>query len=509
LTSGLPRITFALGAIGKVFSVALLLPIPIAFAYEPWDTTLGPFHLPRTAIPFAASFLLATGAWVAARAIGRKHAHEELTERSAYLTVAVGWLGVAALAMLPFLFSGTFSSTTDALANAFFESMSGLTGTGATVIDHPEALPAGLLFWRALTQWLGGLGIIILTVALLSRLTHGGLQLFQSEVVAPGRLRPKVAEVARGMWRIYLAITLVFIGLLWLVFTTRQGMAPKPALLESALETFSAYGNGAFASHAGSFVPQDGAVAALLSLMMLAGATNFTLVFLLARRLQWKPLVRNPEWRFYLLWLAAAAALVGLLRWGSGTPPVAAFSQGGFAVVSLGTGTGFAAGDYAYWSAGLHALFPILLLLTLVGGCAGSAAGGVKGFRALVLGRTVARELRRILHPRAIIPVRVGRVAIPEDSVSAVVAFFFTYLTIWVIGAIGLALLEPNLGSDYATGGSLAALGNVGTNFGQLASLGYQALSWPAKLLLSALMWIGRMEIFAALLVFMPRAWRH
>ncbi|MCA1819824.1 MAG: hypothetical protein LC620_07235, partial [Halobacteriales archaeon] len=197
------RVTSAIAAMVRLFSFAILIPIPVALAYEGWTKPVLGLNLPPTVLVFGAAFLVATVFWVPARLLTRRIAGEDLPDREAYLTVAVGWLVVAAFAMLPFLLSRTIGNPVD----AYFEAMSGLTGTGASVLGDPSALPASILFWRAFTQWLGGLGIIVLTVALLSKLTHGGLQLFRSDVAGqvPTRIQPRLVEVARGLWRIYLA----------------------------------------------------------------------------------------------------------------------------------------------------------------------------------------------------------------------------------------------------------------------------------------------------------------
>lgn len=503
------RVVSAVASVARLASAALLVPIPIAFAYEEADWALGGLRVPHTALAFAASAVVACLFWVPARFATRRIAHEDLPERESYVAVALGWLAVAALAMLPFLLSQAIRSPVE----AFFEAMSGLTGTGASVLADPSVLPESLLFWRAFTQWLGGLGFIVVIVALLSRLTHGGLQLFRGEVAgqAPTRVQPRLAEVARDLWRIYLAFTLIFIVALAALLHFHAGLDAPTAFLHGMTDTFSAYGNGAFFGHPASVASLDNGFAeALLAVMMLAGATNFTLVFLLLRRGRWRPLAHDPELRFYGAWVGAAVVLVAAILWrldpAYRLDPVGALRHGAFDAISMATGSGLTTGDYAQWP---PAAMMVLFLLILVGGTAGSAAGGVKAFRALLLLRTVRRELRRLLHPRAIIPVRVGRRVVPEETVTAVVAFFFTYLMAWVTGTLLLALFERGLPLEVAAGASLSALGNVGTHFGALAATGHGELHWYSQVLLTGLMWIGRMEIFAALLVFTPSTWKR
>jgi trk system potassium uptake protein len=504
------RVLSAIAALARLANFALLVPIPVALAYEPWvpHPNLAGIHLPGSVLVFATAAILVALFWVPARFFTRRLAESDLPDREAYVAVAVGWLVVAAFAMLPFLLSQAIPNPVE----AYFEAMSGLTGTGSSVLHDASGMAPSLLFWRAFTQWLGGLGIIVLTVALLSKLTHGGLQLFRSEVAgqAPTRIQPRLAELARDLWRIYLAFTLLFIVVLAALLHFHVGRPPQEAFLSAMTDTFSAYGNGAFFRHAESVAVYGSAwVEGLLSVMMLAGATNFTLVFLLLRRGRLRPLLQDPELRFFYAIVAIAIVAVAASLWRFSPmyadEPLAAARHGAFAAISAATGTGLANADASLWPAATTAM---LLLLILVGGTAGSAAGGVKAFRALVLFRTVRRELRRLPHPRAIIPVRVGGRTVAEDTVTAVVAFFFTYLTAWVAGTLLLSLFQPGFSLDEAAGASLAALGNVGASFGPVHEGGYGDLHWYSQVLLSGLMWIGRMEIFAALLLFTPSTWR-
>lgn len=498
------RVVGALGGVLRLFSAALLLPIPVAFAYERADSTLfGLVDVPAMAVVFAASAGVCTLAWVPMRLLGRRRMHEDLLDREAYLTVALAGLLVAAFAMLPFLLSRAVPRPMD----AWFEAMSGLTGTGITAIAPGTDLPPSLVWYRAFTQWLGGLGIIVLTVALLSKLTHGGLQLLRSEASAHAstRIQPKIAEVAKGLWRMYGLITVVLVAALTLVLHLHVGMSGHDAAFHGMVATFAAYGTGSFTDPGFAAVLADGWVRVIMGATMLLGATNFTLTFLLLRRGQAKPLLQNPEWRFFLAALATGAALLALLLWRSGTPAGLALDAGGFTAISMATGTGLVHPAAVHFP---QAAVLVLLLLILVGGTAGSASGGLKAFRGLVLLRVVGREIRRILHPRAVIPVRVAGRVIPETGVSAVIAFFFTYLILWVLGGFLIAFLEPSLDLTTVSTTVLAALGNVGAGIGVLSD-GVWDLRATSKFVLSTLMWFGRMELFAAILVFTPRSWRN
>lgn len=252
----IPRVLGAISAGVRLTGVLLLLPIVVAFAYEPHDLAIGSFLVPSSITPFLASAALCGLLWIPLRIVTRRAMQEDLLEREAYLAVALGWLVCTALAGLPFLASGTLGPL-----ESFFEAMSGLTGTGLTALHSIDGTAVSLLFWRALLQWIGGLAFIVLTAALLSRLTHGGLQFFRRETGQTGvRLRPHLAKTARELGKAYLGLTALFVALLFLVLRFRLGMEDGQAILESIVETFAAYGNGAFTLHANSAFHDNGSV---------------------------------------------------------------------------------------------------------------------------------------------------------------------------------------------------------------------------------------------------------
>jgi trk system potassium uptake protein TrkH len=497
------RILAAIAAAARLATLLFLAPIVVAFLYEPRDLMVGSVAVPGAAVPFAVAAVLSTAVWLPLHILTRRAAQEELLEREAYLAVALGWIVCTALAGLPFLASGALGPL-----ESFFEAMSGLTGTGLSALANVESAGAALLFWRAFLQWAGGLAFIVLTAALLSRLTHGGLQFFRREGAghAGARIRTHLASTARELGKAYVGLTALFAVLLFMVLRIKLHMQDAPAALEAVVETFAAYGNGAFTLHAAPAFHEDGAVQAVLSLMMLAGATNITLAFLLVRRGQVRNLVTNPEWRFFFGLVATTVVGVALLLVRAGAAPAHAAREAAFTVTSLATGSGLFSTDYAVWPGAAQL---VLLFAILVGGTAGSAAGGIKVFRAQTLLRVVRREVRRLLHPRAVIPVRVGQRVVPEQTVSAVVAFFFTYLLAWLLGAFLLLVFE-SMGVLDATSVSLAALSNVGAGFGSVGpTIGTAHLTGLSKVVLSFLMWFGRMEVFAALLVFTPSSWKN
>ncbi|HUR63557.1 MAG TPA: potassium transporter TrkG, partial [Candidatus Thermoplasmatota archaeon] len=246
----------------RLTAVVLLAPIAVAYLYEPSDTLVLGFLVPGGVLPFVVSAVLAVAVWLPLHIVTRRAAQEELLEREAYLAVALGWVVCTALAGLPFLAAGKLGPVA-----AFFEAMSGLTGTGLSALAQVDGTSLSLLFWRALLQWVGGLAFIVLTAALLSRLTHGGLQFFRSEGGghAGARIRPRLAETARELGKAYVGLTALFAVLLFFVFRFKLGMEDAPAVLEAVVETFAAYGNGAFTLHANAAFHDDGAVQAVLS----------------------------------------------------------------------------------------------------------------------------------------------------------------------------------------------------------------------------------------------------
>ena len=501
------RILFAMATVIRLWSFANLVPIPVAFLYDERDLPLWGVAVPAAAVAFLASFFIATMVWVPLRFLTRRAVDEDLNDREAYLTVALGWLLIALFAMMPFLLLGAFRTPVD----AYFEAMSGLTTTGMSTLSQIDDAPRSLLFFRGFLQWIGGLGIIVLMVALLFRLTHGGVRLFQAESAGHStRIRPKLRETARTLWLMYAAITLGAAATLAVLFTAHLGMGLEDASFYGLLYGMSAFSTGGFAPHGASVSAFDSAaLEAVLVVLMLAGATNFSLVFLAVRRLQVRPLLRSIEWRFFIAVYGVAFAVGVLILATHGWGPLQAVREAAFNVASIYTGTGFASADYAAWPpAGLL----LLLFLMFAGGMAGSTAGAIKSVRWLILFKIVTRELRRLLHPRAVIPVRLGDRIIEERTVSTVVAFFLTYMILWAAGAGLLVTLQPGLGVFDGSALAASAIGNVGGGLGvagPFASPGVPGFEPATKAVLMTLMWLGRLELFTALLLFLPQSWRN
>lgn len=420
---------------------------------------------------------------------------QELYRREGILIVVGGWFLASLFGALPYLLSGEIPD----FAGALFESASGFTTTGASVLTDIEAMGRGMLFWRSLTQWLGGLGIIVLFVALLSELGPGARFLYRLEMPGPTAevLQPRVRESAVALWKIYLTLTLGETVLL--VFA---GLGPYDALTHS-LSTLS---TGGFSPRAASIAAFDSALVEIIVIvfMVLAGA-NFSLYYTL-RHGRFN-LCRDREFTVYIVLLAASSGIIAwkLVRMNQITDPLEALRTSAFQVVSLATTTGFASADFDRWPDSARAL---LLGLMVIGGCAGSTAGGLKVMRALVGFKAAVREARIIFSPNAVLPVSVGGAIVPNSVCSSVAGFLILYFFTLLLGSLLLTLG----GSDLLTAASatVACLGNVGPGIADVGPVENFArfAAWE-KLFLVLLMWLGRLEILAIAALTSAAFWRR
>lgn len=403
--------------------------------------------------------------------------------------VAVGstWILASLGGAVPYLLADTFATVDDAL----FESISGFTGTGSTVLAPIEAQPRGILFWRSMTQWYGGTGIVVLAVAILPFLGVGGMDLLRTEAPGPtaDRLAPRVAETARRLWLVYGAFTVVAIVLLLLV-----GLSPFDAVTHA----FTAVSTGGLSPYDASIGHFDSlAVELVLVALMLFGAVSFTLHW---RAFTGQPGAywRSPMFRFYAATFATFTALVTLLLWtqqGLGIGQAARDAT--FNVATLISSTGFGTADFATW---VPAAQLLLLVLMLTGGMAGSTSGGLKLIRLRVLLAHARREVRRVRHPRAVLPVPLGSESLPERTVQRVIGFTLLYVVFIGLGTIALAFLGAGL--PEAAGGAASAMGNMGPALGEAGpASNFLAFTRPARGVLMVLMLAGRLEIFPVLYV--------
>ena len=418
----------------------------------------------------------------------------DLGKREGYLIVSLGWISMALFGAIPFIVYGAIPDYT----NAFFETMSGFTTTGATILQDIEAIPPGLLFWRSLTQWLGGMGIIVLSIAILPLLGIGGMQLFAAEVpgVTKDKIHPRVKETAKRLWGIYVILT----------------GAETILLMVGGLNFFDAI-NHAFTTMAtGGFSTKNASIAYYTSpfvqyvfvIFMFFAGTNFTLHYLALHR-NFNFLKRDTEFKFYLGFIIAATLFVLFVH----LPKInfhweEAFRQSIFHVVSLTTTTGYVASDYENWAPFSRMIFFALLF---IGGCAGSTGGGIKFVRHILLFKNSVLELKRLIHPRAIIPVRFNQKPVDSEIISNVQAFFIFYIMIFILSSIVLSLF----GLDFITSAGAAAtcLGNVGPGIGAVGPVNnFAQLPDLVKWILSLLMLLGRLELFTVLIIFSPFYWK-
>jgi trk system potassium uptake protein TrkH len=485
-----------LGTLGTFLGLAALVPTAVALWYgEP----VWPFLL-AGAITSGLGLTLERAARGAGARVG---------VREGFLVVAATWLLAACFGALPYVFAGgeQFADPVDAL----FEGMSGFTTTGATVVTDFEALPRSLAIWRQLTQWLGGLGIIVLALAVLPRLRVGGRQLFEVELPGPEveQLGVRIRQAVQRFWVLYVGLTVAEAAILatlgWA--GVDEKMTPFNAIAH-ALTTVPTGGFSTEARSIGAFAPATQWV--IVGFMVLAG-TNLALLYFAFVRGRIRPLLRDEETRLYatLLVLASSVLMVELVTneiEGSDAP----LRNGVFQAVAIMTGTGYATVDFAAW--------PTLALMTLVllmfiGGSAGSTTGSVKVIRHLVLGRVLRRELTQTLRPEVVMPIRLSGAVVDERTLRAIVAFILLYLGLFVVGAgiiaVDASIQGPALLPIDAISAAAATLGNVGPAAGPAGPMdSYAPFSDLSKLVMVALMWLGRLELLPVIVLFTRSYWR-
>ena len=427
--------------------------------------------------------------------LGRRGKASDMGLREAFAAVTLSWIAASAVGALPFWIGGAVPTYTD----AFFETMSGFTTTGSTVLRDIEAVPRGILFWRSLTHWLGGMGIIVLTLAVLPVLGMGGVQLFRAEVPGPvpEKLTPRVQQTALLLWGVYVLLSLVQTVLL---------MAGGMSLFDALTHMFGTMATGGFSPYNASVGHFSSPYLqwVIILFMFLSGA-NFALHYL---ALTGRPgaFLRDPEFRFYVLVTLGASALTLLFLSGASLYPdlEERVRASAFQVVSILTTTGFATADYEKWP---YVVQFLLLLLMFVGGCAGSTGGAMKNVRLLVLCRHVGHELFLLLHPRAVVPLRLGGQALEPRLVSAIGAFFALYAGVVALGTLGVCAFGVD--TLTALSGTICTLGNVGPGLGQVGPAeNFSGIPGGAKWIFSAAMLMGRLELFTVAVLLHPACWR-
>jgi trk system potassium uptake protein TrkH len=474
----------SIGAICTGIAIILLVPALVAVLYgEPWLPFGG---------PLGAMGLLAIAGYL----IGRdQSAH--FGPRDGVLVVVLAWVLACVVGAVPFLISGVTSS----IADAVFESTSGFTTTGSSIFRDVESLPKSILLWRSLTHWLGGMGIIVLAVAVLPALGVGGFQMLRAEAPGPDveRLAPRIADTARAFWAIYAAITALEVLLLLI-----GGMS----LFDAINHSFATLATGGFSTRNGSIASYESPyIEWVVALFMVLSGVNFALYYR-ALTGRFDRIRRDSEFKVYVAFFLVAAVMVSasLLVSGSYEPFGDSLRYGTFQVATLMTSTGFATADYTLWPGLARG---ILLVMLLIGGCVGSTSGGIKMLHVTVVGKIIGRQLRRLAHPRAVVTIQLNRAPLSLETENSVVGFVTLYITVVLVSTIIVASSGADL--ETALTASLAAIGNVGPGFGQVGpALNFAFLPDYAKIALSVVMLVGRLEIYTALLLFVPgylRGW--
>lgn len=418
----------------------------------------------------------------------------EINKREGYLIVALAWFSMGLFGALPYYLFDSANSVTDCL----FESISGFTTTGATIFNDVESLPRGILFWRSLTQWIGGMGIIVLTVALLPMLGIGGIELVAAEAPGPttDKIHPRIKETAKRLWYIYLGLTITLSLLLFF-----QDMSLFDAI-NHALTTIS---TGGFSTKNGSIGAFNSASIEYTTIFfMFISGCNFLVVYHLLKG-KFKKAWNNEEFKYYIYAIIFFALLLGIwINIALGGSYTENFRAGLFSMVSLITTTGYVTSDYTTWTPGLTVLF---FLFLFSGACAGSTSGGIKFIRHVVFVKNTYLEFKRILHPRAIIRLKINNELVAPRILTHILVFLLVYLILFVTGILTVTIL----GLDFTTalGGVATSLGNVGPAIGNLGPMNtFGFLDDGPKWVFMILMLLGRLELFTILIIFSPFFWR-
>lgn len=472
-----------LGLLLILNGISMLLCLPFSFYYreEVW-------HL---SVSGGITFFTGLFTWLTTR----REQNKELKKKDGYLIVTLGWICMSTFGTLPYILSDTIPDFT----NAFFETISGYTTTGASIMTDIEAAPKGILFWRSLTQWIGGMGIIVLAVAILPILGIGGMQLFVAEApgISPDKMKPRIKEVAKRLWLIYLGLTIAEMVLLML-----GGMTFYDAINHS-LTTMA---TGGFSTKNASVAYYESAyIQYVIIIFMFLAGTNFTITYF-GLKGRFRKVWGNEEFRNYLIIVVVLALAISFFVFSSKWEGFEkSFRDSLFQVVSVITTTGYVTADYTAWAPFLTIVFFLLMFL---GGSTGSTAGGIKVVRHTLLFKNSFLEMKRQLHPSAVIPVRLNGVAVHQNITYNVLAFVMIYLLIFGIGVFLLSFSGVEF--DTALGAVATSLGNIGPGLGEVGPVNnFYSITPFGKWLLSFLMLLGRLELFTVLMLFNMNFWQR
>lgn len=478
------NISCVIGYFFMGFSLTMLLPFVVSLLYQDGESRY-----------FLSSFAIIVSIGLLCRGIGQcANNNNELTTRDGFLIVVIFWVGISIAATLPFILGAHLS-----FVDSLFESISAFTTTGATVMTGLDQLAPSILLYRQFLQWLGGMGMIVLAVAVLPMLGIGGMQLYRAEAPGPmksEKLKPRLAQTAQLVWYIYLGITCIN-ALAYLI----AGMTPFDAISHA----FSTVSTGGFSTHDESLGWFNSMAIEIIAIVfMLLGAINFSVHFLAITRHHPKPYFQDIEVRSFLVIILIIIALttlfLGYHHHFQNMPELLRIAT--FEVVSVITSTGFGTVDFSLWPGFLPVL---LLFISFVGGCGGSTAGGIKVIRVLVLIQIGWREVRRLIHPSAIFPIRLGKRTLEQKVVDAIIGFWGVYISVFAL----LMLLMMQAGLDQVSAFSAIAtcMNNLGPGLGEVAN-NFTAVSTEGKLIASVAMLLGRLEIFSVLVLLSPEFWR-
>lgn len=472
-----------LGFLLVVEGVAMLLALAISLIYAEEDI-------------FA--FIISSGISLGiggAIVLGTSKAKKDIGKREGFIIVSMVWIVFSFFGSLPYILSGSIPNFT----NAFFETMSGFTTTGSSILNDIEALPHGILFWRSMSQWLGGMGIIVLSLAILPVFGIGGMQLFMAEVPGPtpDKISPRIKQTAKTLWKIYMAFTLAETLLLW---------AGGMTLFDAVNHSFTTMATGGFSTKQASIAYWSSPfIQYVIILFMFLAGTNFTLSYF-ALKGKFLVVFKDEEFKYYSFFILGFTFLIfiGLLI----TTQLGieqAFRDSLFQVVTIITTTGYATADYLTW---VPVLTMLIFILFFFGGSAGSTGGGIKIMRIVVLLKNGYYELKRLVHPHAIIPVKFNKHSVDSKIVTNVLAFFIIYLVIFALSTIVFTLIEPNMESSM--GAVATCLGNIGPGLGSVGPAdNFHHIKPIGKWFLSFLMLLGRLELFTVLVLFSPSFWKE
>ncbi|MFC2130407.1 TrkH family potassium uptake protein [Bacteroidota bacterium] len=470
-----------LGLLLVFLSGAMLLPIPFSLYYGDNDYR---------------SLLISAAICLVFGSIGiiKRKKKEDLRPKEGFAVVTLGWIVFAAFGALPFVISGAIPSYTD----AFFETMSGFTTTGATILKDVEVMPHGLLFWRSLTHWFGGMGIIVLSLAILPFLGVGGMQLFKAESPGPvvDKLSPRITETAKILWGVYVLFSVAETVLL---------MFGGMSLFDALCHTFGTMATGGFSTKNASVGAYGSSyIDYVIVIFMLIAGTNFALHYRMLKG-NFKAVWKSSEFRLYIYIILGATLFIGIQTYLINyTNFFETLQYTIFQVAAIITTTGFGTADYEQWSTSSQV---ILLLLMFIGGCAGSTGGGMKVIRIYILVKFVYTEIIRLLHPQAVIPVKVGNIVIERKVIANIAGFFILFMLLTGVGILIMSMM----GLDFPTavGSVVATINNIGPGIGDVGPTDNYAFIHPAgKWMLSFFMLAGRLEVFTVIILLAPSFWR-